>query len=118
MTDLVTCVGAGKGTWATLYKLIEAESWDKIIFITNTFGKEKFKCPKNGEMIVVDENELSVKNVIYLVNSLQGKISYDTIAVNITSGNGKQHMEILGSMMKLGANFRLVSLDGNSIVEI
>jgi len=118
MTTLIASVGTGKGTWAVLYKLIEVEAWDSVIFVTNSFGKENFKCPDNGEVIVVDEVASSDENVRSLVASLQGKISYDTVAVNLVSGSGKQHMEVLGALLKLGANFRLVVFEDSKVVEI
>jgi len=43
MTELVACLSTGKGTWGHVSRLIADGTWEKIILITNDFGKENFK---------------------------------------------------------------------------
>lgn len=108
MTDLIVCAGTGKGTWAEVYKLIEAESWGTIYIVTNSFGKEKFNAPENSKVIVLDEDKPITGNVVMLMKQFENIVSFNEIALNLTSGTGKQHMEILSSLFKLGANMRIV----------
>jgi len=42
MTQLITILSTGKGSWSQVIKLMTKRDWDSIILITNKFGKEKF----------------------------------------------------------------------------
>ena len=39
-------------------------------------------------------------------------------AVNLISGNGKEHMAVISALMKLGLGIRLIALTPNGIKEI
>lgn len=118
MTDLVACLSSGKGSWNYIQKLIKEESWDKVFLITNSFGKQNFKPQENVELIVTDFT-LSLPELIKDVNSkLKGKIRNIEVAVNIISGNGKEHMAIISSLLKLGLAIRLVAVTLSGVKEI
>jgi hypothetical protein len=118
MTSLVACVGTGKGTWALVQKLLVQEQWDKIFLITNDFGKEKFQTPKEAEKVVLADSLTTVQCVEYITNSLQGKIAGFEVALNLTSGTGREHMAIISSVLKLGLAVRLVEPGAEKVAEL
>ena len=42
MPTLIACLSTGKGTWGHVNHLIDNNNYDKVILITNDFGKENF----------------------------------------------------------------------------
>lgn len=107
MTDLIAVLSTGKGTWGHVNGLLKGQEWDKVYLVTNAFGKENFKADEKTELIVVDTNGeiLQIRDEIY--KALKGKLKAE-VAVNFVSGAGKEHMGLMGALMKLGIGFRLV----------
>ena len=118
MTELVVCLGTGKGTWLHVAKLISEQDWEKIFLITNEFGKEKFDIKKNHEFILLDFNKPISDLVFDLKNKLEGKIKDVEVALNIISGTGKEHMVILAALLRLGIGIRLVTYTGAEVKEV
>lgn len=116
MTSLIACIGSGKGTWIELQKLIEAESWDNVFLITNSYGKDRFKA--DATYILVDD--LQSPHVIspIIISQLKGKIKHTEVALNISSGSGNMHMAILSALLKLGLGIRLVAFVDSGVEEI
>jgi|SRR3989344_4762725 len=118
MTELIACLSSGKGTWTHVKSLMQKEDWEKIILVTNQFGRENFKTEKDAVFILVDFQ----KEINFLMNdiknSLKGKISGLEVALNIVSGEGKEHMALLAALMQLGIGFRLVYAAEKGIEEI
>jgi len=117
MTTLIACLSTGKGTWGHVSRLIEDEKWDKVLLITNEFGKENFQKTEKTELIVVDSNqglkELQQDIQEQLKDKLEGEV-----ALNIISGTGKEHMALLSSLLKLGLGIRLIALTKEGVEEI
>ena len=118
MTSLVTCVGAGKGTWLHVSKLIKDQDWEHVYIITSEFGKQNFKKEKpNITLILVNEQQHIPEMSELIRQNLEGKIFGDT-AVNLVSGEGKEHMATLAALLKIGVGIRLVALTNEGIKEI
>lgn len=118
MTCLVACLGTGKGTWTYVNKLMESESWDNVLLITNEFGKEKFK-PRGSVTFVVVDDRMPLKSLVDdIINKLRDNISGTEVALNMSSGTGKEHMAILSALLKLGMGIRLVALTEEGVVEV
>lgn len=115
MPALIACLSSGKGTWTHLLKIMNKERWDKVILITNEFGKERFNHPV--EFIIVDFNKESNQLVDDIVKQLKDKV-FGEVAVNLSSGIGKEHMAILSAIMKSGLAFRLIDLVDDKIVDL
>jgi hypothetical protein len=118
MTSLIACLSTGKGTWSEVYRLIENQSWDKVILITNEFGKEKFQPTGSVELIVVDLRKPVKELAKELKEKLKGKINDCEVALNLASGSGKEHMAILSAVLGQGCGVRFVSLSQDDVVEI
>ena len=118
MTELVACLGTGKGTWEHLRRLIQQEEWEKTILITNDFGKENFKAEKKVEFIVVNQEKFLPELAEDIKNKLKDKIQGTEVALNIISGSGKEHMAILSALLKLGFAIRFVALTTEGVKEV
>jgi hypothetical protein len=118
MTDLVICLGQGKGTWMEAAAPLKAAAWARIFIITNSFGKERFQLPGNGEFIAVDDFSPIPVMAAAIQKALSGKTSDLEVAVNIVSGSGRAHMAILAALLKLGLGIRLVTASDKGVDEI
>ncbi len=122
MAFLIACLSSGKGTWAQLYKMIEKESWEKVILITDEFGKEKFDRKPGTVLITLNFALPTVRMKELLIGALQpimkDQIGFSEVAINISSGSGKEHMALISAMMALGVGFRLVDLENDSVVTL
>ncbi len=118
MTSLIVCLSTGKGTWINVRNIIEKEEWDNIVVITNEFGKEKFVPPKNAEMVVINTSQTTQELKSKIKSSLNGRIKGIEVALNITSGTGKEHMAIISAILDLGFAIRFVDVVDDSVVLI
>ena len=111
MTDLIACLGVGKGTWNEVANLIAAESWTNIFLVTNDFGKEKFaeKFPAvKAQFVMVNDFAPPGEIAEKIKKELLGKIADSEVAVNMSSGIGNVHMALITALLKLGLGMRLV----------
>ena len=106
MTVLVACLSTGKGTWKAVYDLIEGENWEKILLVTNDFGKENFKG--DAECIVVDVQKPLPELTKDIKQAFQSYTLGMEVALNLESGTGKEHMAILSALLNNGVGMRLV----------
>lgn len=115
MPTLIACLSTGKGTWTEVAKLIQYGNWSKVFLITLPFGRDNFKPDSKTELIVIDENlELnSLKEDIK--RQLEGRVTDFEVALNFSSGSGKEHMAVVEAVLELGLNFRLVTFSGNQL---
>lgn len=118
MATLVACLSTGKGTWGHVGRLIEDESWDSIILITNEYGKENFN--KNGKTELVPVNfSAGMKELRGEIhNALKERVKDAEVGVNFVSGSGKEHMAFISALLKLGVGIRLVALTKEGVEEI
>ena len=118
MVDLVACLGAGKGTWGHVARLITEGTFENIFIITNDFGKENFTSDKEVTMFIIDPRGSLLEMVESVKQNLQGKIKGTEVALNLVSGTGKEHMAVLSAVLKLGLGVRLIALTTEGIKEI
>jgi len=117
MTDLIAFLSTGKGTWGHVNGLINGEEWGKVYLLTNDFGKEKFSANEKTELIVVNSNASVEELREEIIKNVKGKLSGE-VAVNFISGTGKEHMALMGAIMKLGIGFRFMISTQEGIKEI
>ena len=118
MADLVACVSSGEKSWAHVARLIKDEDWNRVIIITNDFGKKNFKADKEIEFVIVDFGKQVFELIEDIRKGLKGKITDLEVALNIVSGNGKEHMAILSALLKLGVGVRLVAVTKEGVKEL
>ena len=115
MPTLIACLSTGKGTWSEVNRVMQAQPWEKIFLITNTFGQENFTPQSNVELVVVDTFRETPEMVEIIKQQLQGKILDFEVGLNLASGSGKEHMAMLEAVMQLGLNFRLVTVQNGQM---
>lgn len=118
MTKLIACLTTGKGGWAAVSTIMKSQDWSKIFLITNKFGKEKFSSVKEFEFVLIDDNSTATQIRDEIIKQLKGQISIEEIALNIVSGTGKEHMAIIGALLKLGAGIRFINENYGKIEEL
>ena len=112
MTDLVVCLGDGKGTREHVKRLINEEEWDTVFVV------------KPKEVVPLDISEKKIVNVdvdmskpMTEIESLirsSLKLTGLEVGLNIVSGTGKLHMATMAAVLKLGFGIRFIAytLDG------
>ena len=117
MTSLIVSLGVGKGTWAYVGKLIDAEPWDRVFVVTDETGLS-LRANKKLDFVVVKEEQFLAEMVETIKKQLDGKIADTEVALNFVSGTGKVHMAILSALLKLGLAIRLVAMTPEGMKEI
>ena len=118
MTDLVACLSSGEKSWAHVARLIEEQDWGNVFVVTSDFGKKNFKPGKKVEFVVVDFQKPVFVLIEEIRKGLNGKISDFEVALNLVSGNGKEHMAILSALLKLGIGVRLMAVTKDGVREL
>lgn len=118
MTDLITCLSVGKGTWTEVRNIVDKQDWRKVFIITNEFGKQRYQPNKDAEFIVVDARKSLRDLVAQIRDSIKGKVDGTEVGLNITSGSGKEHMAIIAALIQNGLSFRLLSIDSDKLLEL
>lgn len=116
MTQLVSLLSTGKGSWAQVAKL--SKYFEESLLITNEFGREKFS-PENSTTLIVCDLQVPV-HVLQdtFIKELRSKIKGTEVALNMTSGSGDEHMALLSALLKLGLGIRLVVTTETGLVEL
>jgi len=118
MTELVACFSSGEKSQSHVSKLVEAMDWSKIYIITNEKEKTQFKSTKNFEFVIVNFQKPVNELIEDLIIKLRGKFSGLEVALNLVSGNGKEHMAILSALLRLGVGIRLMALTKEGVKEL
>ena len=118
MTELVACLSSGEKTWAHVARMIKEKDWKKVFIVTDESGKNTFKSEKNAEFIVVNFQKPVFELIEDIIKGLKGKITDLEVALNLVSGNGKEHMAILSALLKLGVGIRLMAVTKDGIREL
>ena len=118
MPTLVACLSTGKGTWGHINRVIEEETWDKVLLFTNEYGKENFNKKDNVDLITVNSDAGIQELIKEIQNHLKEKVSEAEVAVNFISGTGKEHMALISALLKTGVGIRLIALTKDGIKEI
>jgi len=117
MTQLIACLSTGKGTWGHVSRLIDTGEWEKVILLTNDFGKEKF-TPNDKTELVVLETMKGLKDLSADIEAaIKDKFS-DDLALNLVSGSGKEHMALLAALQRLGKSFKLTAVTKEGVETI
>jgi hypothetical protein len=121
MGILVACLTTGKGTWNTVTEIINSTEWKKIYLITNDFGKENYKHKKEINYVIInlaDNVEIMRDKIIAGLEDLQKEIGFSDVALNFSSGIGKEHSAMLAAILKLGCGIRIVDTKNKELITI
>ncbi len=106
--SFMAVLGAGKGTWGHVARLIAEEQWDKIVLISNDWGKANFKPAKECDWILLNNRS----GFDMLKDMIKEKLPEGKIAVSLVSGSGKEHMALVAALKEAGREIELVTLTG------
>ena len=118
MTDLVACLSSGEKSQSHVERLINGQDWSNVIIITNELGRKNFKSAKEIDWVVVDFQKPVFVLIEEIRKGLNGKITDFEVALNLVSGNGKEHMAILSALLKLGIGVRLMAVTKDGVREL
>ncbi len=107
--ELVAFVGNDKETWGQVSALINRGEWEKVILVRNK-TTEGFPVSDGIEEIKVDTQQslMDLKNT--LLDKLKAKTKGDfEVALSIASGNGKEHMALISSLLSIPVGIKLVA---------
>ena len=114
--ELVALLSSGKGTWAQVSGLIKYSEWDKVIVLGDDSARD-FKIEgKEFEFIQVDFSQKLVDLKKDILGKLKSKIGGTEVALSIASGNGKEHMALISSILSIPAGIRFVALTKEGVV--
>ncbi|MEM4396721.1 MAG: hypothetical protein QXR30_03620 [Candidatus Woesearchaeota archaeon] len=115
MATLIILATTGKGAWNRIYKLLNVFDWEKVLVITNKFGYEKLEFKESK----VEKIEINFNAPYdYVINEIKEKVkNYNLIevALNISSGEGKEHVALIVALIKLGISLQFVDLEDNEL---
>jgi len=113
--ELIALLSSGKGTWGQVSGLMKQGGWDKIILFGDDFAKD-FTSDKEFEFIQIDTNKKLVDLKNDILDKLNNKISGLEVALTIASGNGKEHMALISSLLSIPVGIRFVALTREGII--
>lgn len=105
---LLAVLGIGKGTWGHVARLISEETWDKILLISNEWGKENFSPAKECDWIMVNNRA----GFEIIKDEIKNRLPEKELVVSLISGSGKEHMAVLAAIKEKKSDFQIVILTG------
>lgn len=115
--ELVCLLSTGKGTWAQISGLMTHGDWENIILLGNDFAKD-FKHEKKFEFIKVDLDKKIKDLRDEFSQKLKGKINGTEVALSIASGDGKEHMALISSLLTLPVGIRFAALTKEGVIDL
>jgi len=115
--ELVVLVSTGKGSWAEASSLIEGGEWEKILLVGEEYAR-KFSPRKQSEFIQVNFNQTVEKIKKELLSKLKNKLRGPEIALNISSGSGKEHIALISALLCIPVGIKFVAMAENGIIEL
>lgn len=115
--ELIALLSSGQGTWAQVSGLMKYGEWGKIILLGDDFAK-KFSHEKEFEFVKINLNQ-NIKDLRdEITKKLKGKINGTEVALTIASGNGKEHMALISSLINLPVGIRFAALTKDGIIDL
>lgn len=115
MTDLIVCLTEEKG-YKHVRRLILEADWTRIFVVTREDVKNKFVFAKPVVYIIINP-KMPIQDMI---SHIKSKLTFlfGEVGLNLVSGNGKEHMAIVGAIMKSGAGFRMVAMTPEGMTQL
>ncbi|MCD6433994.1 MAG: hypothetical protein J7L14_00075 [Candidatus Diapherotrites archaeon] len=112
---LLATVGAGRGSWGHIARLINERQWERVILIGTEWVKQNFKVDKEVEWLLV----ASRSGFEGLKTAILERIPDNAnIFVSIASGTGREHAALLAALKEKQKDYKIVLLTKNGITEI
>jgi hypothetical protein len=115
--EFVALLSSGQGTWAQVSGLIKYGEWEKIILLGDEFAKQ-FTCDKPFEFIKIDLTKKLKDLKDEFSQKLKGKFDGTEVALSIASGDGKEHMALISSLINLPVGIRFAALTKDGVTDL
>ena len=115
--ELIALLSSGKGTWGQVSGLMTHGEWEKIIILGDDFAKD-FKHNKEFEFIKVNLKQKLKDLRDDFSKKLKGKIKGMEVALTIASGDGKEHMALVSSLINLPVGVRFAALTKQGLIDL
>tara|TARA_Y100000310_G_scaffold342368_1_gene445343 strand:+ start:2398 stop:2748 length:351 start_codon:yes stop_codon:yes gene_type:complete len=115
--ELIALLSSGKGTWEQVSGLMKHGEWEKIIILGDDFAKD-FKHEKEFEFVKVDLSKRINELKEEFSKNLKGKIKGLEVALTIASGDGKEHMALVSSLINLPVGVRFAALTKEGVIDL
>ena len=116
--ELIAYLSTGKGTWGHVSRMVQDGDFEKVILITNEYGKENYTADAKTELIAVNSSQGLKELRDEIRTILKEKVKGSEVAVNFVSGTGKEHMALMSALLKLGVGIRFMALTKDGVEEI
>lgn len=117
MVSLIALISSGKGTWNQVISLIKNEKWDNIFLICNDFAYKNFDIDPSIAIKLNFDRENLEDSFNKISKILKKQIKDFEIAVNLSSGDGMEHMALISAVLKSGLGLRLIYPKNDKIAE-
>jgi len=105
--EFVAFIGSDRENWGQVTALLNRLEYEKCILIVNK--DVEFPAPENAKIIEIKSDMPLLEMKEYLVNKLRPLLSGDfEVSLSIASGNGKEHMAIVSSLLSIPVGIKLV----------
>jgi len=98
--------------------LIEKNDWDGVFVVTTEDVVGSLEYEGEVGFLLIDSKKATETIMDDIYTKLKGNLSGFQVAVNLFSGTGKEHMAILGAILKLGMGVRLVKQGKEEVEEL
>jgi hypothetical protein len=115
--ELIALLSTGKGSWAQVSGLMKYGEWENVIILGGDFAK-KFTHEKPFEFIKVDLDGKLKDLRDEFSKKLKGKIKGVEVALTIASGDGKEHMALISSLINLPVGIRFAALTKEGVIDL
>lgn len=106
--EFVAYVGNDKENWGQITALVNRLEADRNIIVISK-GVEGFPNSERCEFIHIDSSKPMVQMKEELMKKLKEKIGGDfEVCLSLASGNGKEHMAMLSSLLSIPVGVKLV----------
>ena len=119
MAQLVALLSRGEGTWGQVAGLIKHGKWDKIVLVGSSFAKQFNVEKAEYEFVEVDLNKPLVALKREMLEKIKPKLDSDfnsEVALSVASGDGKEHMALISSLLSIPVGVRFTALTKEGIV--
>ena len=118
MTTLIALISSGKGTWGQVSSLMKLGNWEKVIIICNEFSYENYKVESNKILKLRLDMKNPQDSIDNLSKVLKKEIPDFEVGLNLSSGEGMEHMVVISAILKAGLGMRFVYADYNELKEL
>ncbi|MFH1650389.1 MAG: hypothetical protein ABIA93_07635 [Candidatus Woesearchaeota archaeon] len=118
MTKLLACLAEPVSSWPVVLKLVKCPDFEQIILFCDEKAQKAFKAPENVRVVSFDRMLSAESMRDYFFSILKDMPFEMDVALNLSSGDGKEHMALIAAALRTGSGIRFVTWRKDSMVEV